>query len=295
VLRNYTIPSLLETFNLLEKDYPHYLFYSPFYNILMTAVPLEYLSRHYKPEEKLAKLVEAKRLDFLQKKLIRLVSFLSEKSGVPPEFFGVSGSILLNIHRLGVSDTDITVYGLKNSLAVKRALQEAYSQPASHIRRLENSGLKAWCRSKARSHPLTTDEALQIYKRKWNLGVFEDTKFSVHPVKLEEEVNEEYADKIYEPLGLIVLGAVVDDNSESLFLPAVYHVQDARVIKGPQVADIEEVASYEGLYGDLAEVGETILVKGKLELVRDKKNKRKYHRVVVGSPEGRGTEYVKII
>jgi len=295
VLKDYTIPSLLETFNLLEKDYPHYLFYSPFYNILMTAVPLEYLKRHYKPEEKLAELIEAKRLDSLQKKLTRFVSFLSETSGVSAEFFGVSGSILLNIHRLGISDMDMTIYGLKNSLAVKRALQESYFQPTSNIRRLEDSALKAWCKNKAGSHPLTMDEAMQIYRRKWNLGIYEDTEFSIHPVKLEEEVNEEYADKIYEPLGLVVLGAVVDDNSDSLFLPAVYHVQDARVVKGPQVADIEEVVSYEGLYGDLAEVGETVLVKGKLELVRDKKNRRKYHRVVVGSPEGKGTEYIKLV
>jgi len=295
VLKSYTIPSLLETFNLLEKDYPHYLFYSPFYNILMTAVPLEYVTKHYKPEEKLAKLREAKRLDFLQKKLIRFVSFLSDKSGVPLEFFGVSGSILLNIHRPSVSDMDVIVYGLKNSLAVIRTLQEIYSQPATDIRRLKNSALRDWCQKQARSYPLTLDEAFQIYRRKWNLGIFEDTAFSVHPVKLEEEVNEEYGDKIYEPLGLVVFGAVVVENTDSIFLPAVYHVQDARVIKGPQVADIEEVVSYEGLYGNLAEVGETVLVKGKLELVRDKKNKRKYHRVVVGSPEGKGTEYVKLV
>jgi len=296
VLRDYTIPSLLETFNLLEKDYPHYLFYSPFYNILMTAVPLEYLSRHYKPEEKLAQLISAKRPDILQKKVTRFVSFLSEKSNVPIEFFGVTGSILLNIHRLGVSDIDLTIYGLKNSLAVKRVLQEAYFQrDPINIRRLEGSARKTWCRSKAHTHPLTLDEAQQVYKRKWNLGIFEDTEFSVHPVKLEEEVDEEYADKIYEPLGIVVMGAVVVENSDSMFLPSVYHVQDAGVIKGPQVADIEEVVSYEGLYGDLAEVGETILVKGKLELVRDKKNRRKYHRVVVGSPEGKGAEYIKII
>jgi len=295
VLRDYTIPGLLETFNLLEKDYPHYLFYSPFYNILMTAVPLQYVAGHYRPEEKLAQLMNAKRLDALQKKVTRLVSFLSEKSGIPFEFFGVTGSILLNIHRLSVSDIDLTVYGSKNSLAVKRILQEAYSQRISNIRRLEGSALKTWCRSKANTRPLTMDEALLVYKRKWNLGTFEDTEFSVHPVKLEEEVDEEYADKIYEPLGLVVMGAVVVENSDSMFLPANYHIQDARVIKGPQVADIEEVVSYEGLYGDLAEVGESILVKGKLELVRDKKNKRKYHRVVVGSPEGKGTEYIKII
>jgi len=295
VLRDYTIPSLLETFSLLEKDYPHYLFYSPFYNILMTAVPLQYLAKHYKPEEKLAQLTSAKRLDILQKKVTRFATFLSEKSGVPIEFFGVTGSILLNIHRLGVSDIDLTVYGSKNSLAVKRVLQEVYSQQTPKIRRLEGSALKTWCRKKAESYHLTLDEALLVYKRKWNLGIFEDTEFSVHPTKLEEEVDEEYADKIYEPLGIVVMGAVVVENVNSMFLPAVYHVQDARVIKGPQVADIEEVVSYEGLYGDLAEVGESILVKGKLELVIDKKNKRKYHRVVVGSPEGKGTEYIKLL
>ncbi len=293
VLKNYTIPSLLETFNLLEEDYPQYLFYSPFYNILMTAVPLDYVAGHYKPEEKLAKLRQSKRLDLLQKKLIRFVSFLSNKSGVSPEFFGVSGSILLNIHRLDISDIDLIVYGLKNSLAVKRALQEAASHSGSKIQRLENSALKAWCLSKARLFPLTLDEALQVYKRKWNLGTFEDTEFSVHPVKLDAEVNEEYGDKIYQPLGVVVLGAVVSNKANSLFLPAVYEVQDARVAKGPQITDIEEVVSYEGLYSDIAEIGETILAKGKLELVRDQKNKRKYYRVVVGSPEGKGKEYIK--
>ena len=127
------------------------------------------------------------------------------------------------------------------------------------------------------------------------MGIFEGTEFSVHPVRLEEEVNEEYADKIYDPLGSVVLGAVVVENTDSLFLPAAYRIQDARVIKGPQVADIEEVVTYEGLYGDIVEVGESILVKGKLELVHDKKSKRKYHRIVVGSPEGKGTEYIKPI
>jgi hypothetical protein len=94
VLKDYTIPSLLETFRTLEKDYPHYLFYSPFYNVLMTAVPLEYVAKHYRPEEKLAQILEAQRQDQLQKKLIRFVSVLSEKSGVSPESFGVTDSPL---------------------------------------------------------------------------------------------------------------------------------------------------------------------------------------------------------
>jgi len=295
VLKDYTIPSLLETFRLLEKDYPHYLFYSPFYNVLMTAVPTEYIARHYKPEEKLAQFIKGRRLDLLQKKLVRFVSLLSEKSGISLEFFGVTGSLLLSIHRLSVSDLDITVYGYKNSLAVKRVLVDEFLIKNSQVKRFEGSTLTAWCKNKTRVHSLTFDEALQIYKRKWNIGVFEGTKFSVHPVKLEEEVMEEYADKIYEPIGAVVVGAVVHQNSDSMFLPAVYQVREAKIIKGPQATDIEEIVSYEGLYDDIAEIGETILVKGKLEQVTDKKNKRKYHRVVVGSPEGKGAEYIKLL
>jgi len=291
-MRAYTISNLLKTFNGLERRYPHYLFYSPFYNILMTAVPTEYIARHYKPEEKMARLFQISRLDSLQKKLKKFVQLVSEKSGVPLESFGVTGSILLHIHQT-FSDLDVTVYGLKSSLAVKRALTEASSSWKSPIQRFESKALKIWCMGKVKSHPLTFDEAMRIYRRKWNIGVFEGTRFSVHPVKLEEELEEKYADKAYEPVGSVVLGAVVEENVDSIFLPSVYRVNDVKVIKGPQVADVKEIVSYEGLYGDMAEIGETILVKGKLEEVHDTRTRRKYHRVLVGSPEGKGREYIK--
>jgi predicted nucleotidyltransferase len=117
----------------------------------------------------------------------------------------------------------------------------------------------------------------------------------VHPVKTEEEFTEEYADKVYEGIGNAVVGAVVHQNVDSMYLPAMYQIREAKVVKGPQVSDIEEVVSYESLFGDIADVGETILVKGKLEHVTDRKSKRKYHRVVVGSPEGKGLEYIKLL
>lgn len=295
VLRNYTIPSLLETFRLLERDHPQYLFYSPFYNVLMTAVPIPSIARHYKPEEKLAQLMKSRRLDKLQKKLRKFVTLLAEKSGAPTESFGVTGSILLSIHRLSKSDLDITIYGRENSILVKRALMDTYSIKDPKIKKFEGSTLAAWFRSKTRAHPLTLDEIAEIHKRKWSIGIFDNTKFSVHPVKTEEEVNEEYAEKIYEPVGTAVVGAVVHENSEAFFLPAIYEIREAKVIKGPQVSDVQEVVSYEGLYGDIAGIGETILVKGKLEQVTDKKSKRRHYRVVVGSPEGKGTEYIKLV
>ncbi len=55
------------------------------------------------------------------------------------------------------------------------------------------------------------------------------------------------------------------------------------------------MVSYEGLYDSLAEKGETIEVRGKLERVVDNKTRRTYDRVLVGSPEGNGREYIKLV
>lgn len=294
VMRTYTIPSLLETFSFLERRYPHYLFYSTPYSITMTAVPKEYVAKHYKPEEKMATLLQASRLDSLQKRLTRFTSFLSETSNVPSEFFGVTGSILLDIHQPEFSDIDVTVYGLKNSLAVKDTLTEAYSVSNSVIKRLKGNSLKAWCKNKAQRYPLTPDEAMTIYKRKWNIGLFENTPFSIHPVKLEQEVSEEYGDKTYRPMGHVTIRAAVYENADCLFLPSVYRVREVKIIEGPQVKDIEEVVSYESLYDNLAEIGESIVVRGKIERVMDEKTGLEYSRILVGSPEGNGMEYVKL-
>ncbi len=295
ILGSYTIPSLLETFNMLNKDYPHYLFYSEVFKITMSAVPLEYMAEHYRPEEKLARLLQAPHLDPLQRKLVEFASLLSDKGGIPLDFLGVTGSILLDIHRPEFSDMDLTVYGLDNSLAIKETLMEAYSQRDSAVQRLKKDALKTWCEHKAQRYPLTFKEALRIYERKWNIGFFRGTPFSIHPVKLEHEVKERYGDRNYEPMGSVTVRAVVQENVDCLFLPAVYGVRDTEIVKGLKVEDVREVVSYEGLYDNLARPGEPILVKGKLERVTEAKTGQEYYRVLVGSPEGRGTEYIKLL
>ena len=88
---------------------------------------------------------------------------------------------------------------------------------------------------------------------------------------------------------------MVSENVESIFLPATYKIEEARVLNGSQVSDLKEVVSYESLYGGVAEVGEKIEVKGKLELVLNEKTRERYYRVLIGSLEGRGEEYLKII
>jgi predicted nucleotidyltransferase len=293
ILQKYTIPNLLETFNYLEANYPHYLFHSPVDNVTITAVPHRNIKEHFKPEEKLAELRQVSQPDSLQQKLVRFTRFLEETSGVPGESFGVTGSLLLDIHQPKFSDLDVTVYGVKDSWLLHEALSEnRYS--GMPMKRLEGKALREWCIRKAEQYPLSPAEASKIYERKWNLGVFEDKWVSIHPVKLESEVTGEYGESTYHPCGQVTIRAVVRDNTGSIFLPSVYKLEEVEVLEGSQLGEVTEVVSYESLYGSLAENGETIQVKGKLERVTEKGASREHYRVLVGSPEGKGREYIKL-
>ena len=294
ILKNYTISNLLETFQYLEKKHPHYLFKSPVDNITVTAVPHEYIKNHFVPEQKLSQLRESSNLDSLQKKLIRFTSFLEKISGVPQNSFGITGSILLDIHQPTFSDLDVIVYGIKNSWKLKQALihQQGTESP---IKRLQGKALEEWCFKKSQQYPMNKQEALNLYNRKWNLGYFEETYVSIHPAKKETEITEKYGSKNYQPIGQVTIKAVVSDSVESLFLPAVYNVRNITFLENEHSANISEVVTYEGLYSSFAETGEKIQVKGKLEKVTEKQTNKQYYRVVVGSPEGKGTEYIKMV
>jgi predicted nucleotidyltransferase len=293
ILQKYTIPNLLETFNYLETNYPHYLFHSPVDNITITAVPHQNIEEHFKPEKKLAQLRQAPQLDSLQQKLVRFTRFLEETSGVPDESFGVTGSLLLDIHQPKFSDLDVTVYGVKDSWLLHKALNENRDSEMP-MKRLKGKALKEWCILKAEQYPLSPAEASKIYERKWNLGVFEDKWVSIHPVKLESDVKGEYGEVTYHPCGQVTIRAVVRDNTECIFLPSGYKVKEVEVLEGPHPGKVIELVSYESLYDSLAENGETIQAKGKLERVTEKGNNREHYRVLVGSPEGKGKEYIKL-
>lgn len=294
VLKNYTIPDLLKTFQFIEQNYPQYLFLSQKDKIKITAVPHEYIQTHFMPEKKLASLRQLSELDTLQEKLVRFTKFLEEISGVSENSFGVTGSLLLDIHQPSFSDIDVIVYGKKESWVLKNALT-TNRKSKSFMKYLEGRALKDWSLKKSKQYPLTTKEAMKLYERKWNIGFFEDKYVSIHPVKIEREVTEKYEEKNYIPYGQVKLEAVVYDNIDSLFLPATYLIKDVEFLSGKHFEDVTEIVTYESLYCSLAENGEKIEVKGKLEKIFEKRKKRHHYRVVVGSAEGKGLEYIKLV
>ncbi|MCP8312680.1 MAG: hypothetical protein L6M37_07015 [Candidatus Methylarchaceae archaeon HK02M1] len=292
---SYTVPYLLKNIEMLKKEFPDYVFYSNIFNTEMSAVSHKNINEHYRPEQRLENMLKLEEPDLLQKKAIKLATLISDKSGTLISYIGVTGSILIDIHRPEFSDIDLTVYGRENSLKIKEAILSLYEEERSGISKLRGDSLNRWCKEKAKDYPLTFDEARKIYDKKWNYGLFEGTNFSVHPVKLDSEISERYGDKIFTSMGMIKIKARVSDISDSMFLPHTYSLQKVVVEEGNRLQDIREVTTYEGFYGGTFETEDEITVRGKLEKVVDKKTEEDYYRVLVGSLEGRGREYIKPI
>jgi predicted nucleotidyltransferase len=292
---SYTINHLLKNIESLKKDFSDYVFYSDIFNTQMSSVPHNKIKKHYRPEDRLDEILKLTKRDELQEKLVELAILISDRSNVPLSHIGVTGSILINIHRPEFSDMDLVIYGKENSLKVKDALLSLYNEKRNYIQKLHGNALYRWCEEKVRDYPLTFYEAKIIYMRKWNYGLFRDTNFSVHPVRLDSEITEFYGDKIFSSVGMVKIKATISDASESIFLPHTYSLQRVTIEEGKKVQDIRNLTTYEGLYGGIFETGDEIIAKGRLEKIIDKKSGDVYHQVLVGSLEGKGTEYIKPI
>ncbi|MFX1266269.1 MAG: hypothetical protein ACFFH0_12860 [Promethearchaeota archaeon] len=117
---SYTIPDLLRNIELLERKTPKYVFYSKVFNIRMSAIPKNCIAERYFPEVKLQELLNLKILGPLQTAMIELVCLLSRETGLKKDDFGITGSILTDIHSNQFSDIDLIVYGRKNAWKIVR-------------------------------------------------------------------------------------------------------------------------------------------------------------------------------
>jgi predicted nucleotidyltransferase len=144
-------------------------------------------------------------------------------------------------------------------------------------------------------HPLSLKEARNLYARIWNKAVFGNTVFSIHPIKIEEEVTEQFGEELYKTLGVLEVRARVVDASDSCFLPATYFATDVQFESTDQFNNIDRGVTYEGLYPDIASEGDEIFVRGKLEEVFDASGRLKYRRILVGSLKARAYNLIRVL
>lgn len=290
LMKVYSMLSLKESIKLLDR-YPYYVRYIDAWGIHMPCIPIESIVRHFKPEEKLEEIMNRGAGDILEGKLTKLVEILIDSTGIPLEFFGVTGSILVGIHNPRFSDIDLTVYGLDESVKVREALLDL--KKSGVIKSLPQSHIEKSIYEKIRYYPLSVDDLRRIYNRVWQRGVFDDVYFSVHPERLY--VDERYGDRIYRHKGLARIIAEVVDDREGIFLPAVYSISILEWLEGDSRYDVEELVSFDGFFSSAFQIGDRIEVKAKLEEVYDRKRGKVYYRLVLGTLEYAGLEYAKIL
>jgi predicted nucleotidyltransferase len=126
------------------------------------------------------------------------------------------------------------------------------------------------------------------------MGIFKDTIFSIHPVKVEEETMEKFGDEVYVPQGHVDASARVLKSEDSYFLPSTYIVDHVTVARA-NTYKVLKIVSFEGLYADIAARNDRIIARGTLEDVLDKSGCPKYQRIVVGSQKGGELDFMKVV
>ena len=291
MIPHYSATSVENTYKFLEK-YPVYIYNDELNNIKITAVPKSLIKNYYETRKKLQNILNKDNIDNLQQKLIELAQFLSDHSGIALENMGVTGSILIDIHNPSFSDIDMTIHGLKNSKKIEKLLIEEFSRKGRIAKFKNNKELMEWVSRKSSQFKFEKKIAEKLVSRQWNFGYFDDTRFSIHPIKQDKKIINNYGNERITPLGLLKIRGVILNSDESYFLPAIYELTDVEILEGNNVEEIKLIISYEGLYRNIAHKDEIIEAFGKLEKVYEFNSSKSYYRLLIGSFEAQSMDYI---
>ena len=273
--------SLSKRYRLLKREYPQYLVDDPVFNTLLCEVPVEDIRKHYQPSEGLLEIRRRIDLDQVETIALKFLQILKEKSRVPWSNLGISGSILIKLHR-PESDIDLVVYGSKMGYMVQKTMKEMLENKKSPIKAYDFTGLKELFDFRSKDTIMSFEDFVRSESRKVSQGKFLGKHFFIRFVKDLNEIKEQYGSTIYKPIGNIKIKAEVMDDSQAIFTPCTYNITNVRILRGPQVDHIEEIVSYRGRFCEQAKNGEKVIAEGEIERVKQE-GKDDYFRVLLGS------------
>ena len=272
--------------NLLNKEYPHYLIVDPVLNVRISEVHIDHVTHHYKPQDTVRMLKRKEEIDDVETDALEFLNLLVEASGISQTKIGISGSIMVDLH-LSTSDIDIIVYGTQNCLKINKALKDFFKDKKSLIKAYNLEGLKKLYSFREKDTPISFEDFYRHAIRKVSQGTFRGRDFSIRYIKDWDEVKNKFGETLYRSLGQRTVIAKIIDDSEAIFTPCSYLVEDVKFIKGEKVTLLKEVASFRGRFCQQVRSGESIITRGKLECV--KTGKKEYFRILVG---GNAQDYI---
>jgi len=252
--------SFLETF---RQNFPDNVYFCPYRGKEVITASLNSVKNIYVPRECLHSLAKLKTRDSLQNAALDLIKLLSNESQIVTEDFGIHGSIALNMHT-SKSDIDLVVYGAQNFRKVEAT-----------INKLVQAGKLTYI-SKNR-----IDAARQCK------GKYQGKIFMYNAVRKPEEVNSKYGTVKYSPIAPASFCCTVKDDSEAMFRPAIYGIEnyvpaDRRSALSKNKVP-NQLVSMIGCYRNVARRGDRIRVSGMLERVENLETGQVSHQLVVGT------------
>ncbi|MEM2250101.1 MAG: nucleotidyltransferase domain-containing protein [Candidatus Bathyarchaeia archaeon] len=267
----YTAKNYKTFLEVFRTHFPDYVYHCPYRGKDVISVPLKKIRRIYVPRECLQRLLKMKKLDKLQRMTLDFVNLVSSASEVALDDFGVHGSVALNMHSQK-SDIDIVVYGSQNFRKVEEAINKLVEEGT--LSYVFNNRLDAARRFKGR---------------------YREKIFMYNAIRKPEEVTTKYGEYFYTPIALVKFQCRVKDDSEAMFRPAIYKIEDYTPLnkksKLPREMVPWAVVSMIGCYRNIARSNQKIEVSGMLERVKRVGGGEAFYQVVVGTAESE-EEYI---
>jgi len=274
--------SFTERFRFLEQKAPNLIVHDPVFDETLCEVPTHTIKKHYKPIEKLRRLRSSKTLGGLERKALQLAETLKEAADIPWSSIGVSGSLLVGLHTLK-SDIDPVVYGVENCRRAYAALQSLLKDDDSHFKPYSREDLRTLFDFRSKDTIMSFEDFAKVESRKAFQGKFRETDYFIRFVKDWNQINEQYGDVRYKNCGYAKITATITDDSEALFTPCTYKIENAKVLEGSRLQPILEIVSFRGRFCAQAEKGEAIFAQGKVERVSEKKKESEHFRIILGN------------
>ena len=266
---------------LVKKRWPQYLYCDEIQGRDLQGVPVNSIRVLHLPQRRLRAILNSRHRDSLEASAARLVKELACKSGISLTKFGISGSLLVGLHRRD-SDIDIIVYGMESAKRIQQALF-ALLEEGRHFHKYGTRDLRRLYARRGLQHAITFRDFELQERRKVLQGKFMSHDYFIRCIKDWAEISERYGDERCIPLGNCSISAGVSDDTECLLTPCRYMLREVKVLTGHARHKPGEVVSFRGRFSEQVRSGERVFAQGRLELVRS--GRSRYFRLVVG--EGR--------
>ena len=255
----------------LKQHHPDYLHYSSVLDAHLHAVALERIVKHHRPKQRLQQIMQANRLDAVERDLFQLCGLLQQR-GLDLAHTGITGSILIGVQQ-EQSDIDLVCYGRAVFHQCRAMVRDLIAQGL--LQDLDDSDWQA--SYQRRSCELSYADYVWHERRKCNKAVINGRKFDLNFI--DDTARADAAS--YQKCGAVTLQCRIIDDTQGFDYPAEFKIDHEQ---------FGTVVSFTATYTGQAVKGETVEVSGVVE-----KNQYGVQRIVVGSSREAHGEYIKVI